>query len=88
MATQNLPQSVMQAGSFSKAVANTPADSDLSTLADAVYVGGAGNLSVILADDSTAVTFVGVPAGTLLRLRVKQIRSTSTTATSIVELRV
>ena len=39
----------------------------------------------LLADDSSAVTIVGVAAGTLLPLACKQVR-TATTATSIVAL--
>lgn len=70
-----------------KAVAVTPSDTDeLATVSRALYVGGAGNLSLILAGDSSAVTFTGVPAGTILPFRVKQVKSTSTTATAIVAL--
>lgn len=75
------------AGPFSKAVAVTPNDStDLAATAEALYVGGTGNAVLILADDSSAVTFVGIAAGSILRLRVKRVQSTSTTATSIVAL--
>lgn len=52
----------------------------------ALWVGGAGNLTVILADDSTEVVITAVPAGTLLPIAVKQV-SLATTATSIVGLR-
>lgn len=64
----------------------TPANSDLANVTRALYVGGAGDLSLILANDSAAVTFVGVPAGTVLPVRAKQVRSTGTTATNIVAL--
>lgn len=74
-------------GSASRAVAVTPHDTnDLTNISRALWVGAAGNVSVILAEDSTAVTLVGVPAGTLLPLRVKRVRATNTTATSIVAL--
>ena len=53
----------------------------------ALYVGGAGNVAVIMAGDSAAVTFVGVPAGTFLPIQVKKVMSTNTTATSILGLR-
>ena len=67
-------------------VAVTPSDStDLDTLTRAVYVGGAGNL-VAVRHDGTAVTFTGVPAGTVLPIAVRRINSTSTTATAIVAL--
>jgi hypothetical protein len=69
-----------------KAVAVTAADSDLAIPARALYVGGAGNISLILSEDSSAVTFSNVPAGTILPFQVKQVRSTNTTATLIVAL--
>ncbi len=73
------------------ATAITPVDAELGSdkFTRAVYVGGAGNLAVIMAGDegdTSAVVFVGVPAGSLLPIRVSQIRSTGTTATSIVAL--
>ena len=48
----------------------------------AVYVGGAGDLAVTMADGD-AVTFVGVAAGTVLPIVCKIIKATGTTATSI-----
>ena len=51
----------------------------------ALYVGGAGNLSVTMQGGGN-VTFVAVPAGTVLPIRVTHVRSTSTTATSIINL--
>lgn len=71
--------------SASRAVAVTPHDTnDLANVARALWVGGAGNVAVLLSEDSSAVTFVGVAAGTLLPLRAKRVLSTGTTATSIV----
>lgn len=65
----------------------TPSDgADLANFSKGLYVGGAGNVSVIAVDDSAAVTFVGVPAGAVLPIRVKRVRSTGTTATNIVNL--
>lgn len=70
-----------------RAITITPADgSDIANVSRAIWVGGAGNLAVILAGDTSAVTFTGVPAGTLLPLRVKRVMSTNTTATSIVAI--
>jgi len=64
----------------------TPSDStDLTTLARAIYVGGAGNV-VAVQHDGTAVTFTAVPAGTVLPIAIRRINSTSTTATAIVAL--
>ena len=64
----------------------TPSDStDLTTLARAIYVGGAGNVAAVQ-HDGTAVTFTGVPAGTVLPIAVRRINATNTTATAIVAL--
>lgn len=71
------------------AAAVTPNDStDLTVNARGLYVGGAGNLVVLMAgesSDAATVTFVGVAAGTVLPIRVRRV-TTSTTATSIVAL--
>lgn len=65
------------------AVAITPADTDLTTPTRGVWVGGAGDVTGILKGDTVAVTFTGVPAGTLLPFAFKQIKA-STTATLII----
>lgn len=68
------------------AVAVTPDDAtDLTVTSRALYVGGAGNVVVIM-DGGQTVTFTGVPAGTILPIRVSRVKSTSTTATSILSL--
>ena len=51
----------------------------------ALYVGTVGDLVAVMPDSST-VTFVGVPAGTVLPIRVRRINSTSTTAGGFVGL--
>jgi hypothetical protein len=64
----------------------TPSDSaDLANVTRAVYVGGAGDLTVINAAGTT-VTFKAVPVGTLLPIRVGRIKATLTTATNLVAL--
>lgn len=63
----------------------TPADSDLATTARALYVGGAGDVVVYMVGSTTAITFAGVAAGTILPIRVDQVRA-ATTATDIVAL--
>ncbi len=69
----------------SKAFAITPNDSlDLSEITRAIYVGGAGDLTVQMMDGADA-TFVGVSAGTLLPLRARRVKVAST-ATNIVGL--
>jgi len=68
------------------AAAVTPADSDLTVFpCRGIYVGGAGNVAIVTPQGDT-VTFVAVPAGSILPVRAKQIRSTNTTATNIVAL--
>ncbi len=63
----------------------TPNDSTDIPLTKSVYVGGAGNLNVDMANGVT-VLFSGVPAGTVLPIKCKRIRAASTTATLIVAL--
>lgn len=58
---------------------------DLKNTTRGVWVGGAGNLNVDMANGDT-VLFSGIAAGTFLPIQVKRIRSTSTTATLIVAL--
>lgn len=65
------------------AFAITPADSDLPTMARALYVGTGGNLAVTTTQDST-VTFYNVASGTVLPVSVKRVFSTGTTAADIV----
>ena len=52
----------------------------------ALWVGGAGNINVTLISASAAVTFDGVPAGTVLPVRALVVNSASTTATGIIAL--
>ena len=66
------------------AFAVTPADSDLAKPARAVYVGGAGDVAVIMASGDE-VTFSGCLAGTILPIQVIQIKA-ATTATNILAL--
>ena len=51
-----------------------------------IYVGGAGNISLIDAFGNAAVTFVGLPACSVLPVRAKRIRVTGTTATGLILL--
>lgn len=69
-----------------KAVAVTPNnDAVLIDGLRALYVGGAGNVSVVTWRDDT-VTFVNVPEGAIIPIRVKRVRATDTTATNILAL--
>jgi hypothetical protein len=68
------------------AEAVTPSDStDLLIVSRALFVGGAGNIAVVMASGA-AVTFTGVLAGSILPIRVARVKSTSTTATNITSL--
>jgi len=74
------------AATASSAIAVTPSDSTpLSNVTRWMFVGGTGNLTVVMNDGTTA-EFPGVPAGTLLPVRVSQVKATGTTATEIVAL--
>lgn len=64
------------------AVAITPSDAT-AVIFHAVYVGGAGNVAV-RTSRGTTVTFVGVPAGTILPIKCDRVMATNTTATSLV----
>lgn len=68
------------------AFAITPNDgADLAANTRAIWVGAAGNLNVDMVGGET-VLFAGIPAGTLLPIRVARVRSTSTTAASLLGL--
>jgi hypothetical protein len=81
--TQGIP--VGFDGPGTKLLAITPADAtDLTTSKiRALWVGGAGNLSLIALNDTSAVTITGVLAGTILPISVVKVM-TATTATNIV----
>jgi hypothetical protein len=71
---------------FTNAVLVSPNDEeDLEAVTRAVYVGGTGNMKVTMQDSGT-VLFTGIPAGTVLPIRVKRIWSTTTNATAILAL--
>jgi hypothetical protein len=66
------------------AAAITPSDT-VDQFWTGIYVGGAGNVSVVMEDGST-VTFTAPPVGTILPIRVKRVRATLTTATLLIGL--
>ena len=68
------------------AVSVTPSNTvDFDTFSRALYVGGGGDLVAVFEND-VAVTFVGIPAGFILPVRVKRVNATGTTASNIVAL--
>ena len=64
----------------------TPSDATV-VYARGLYVGGAGNIAIVAKDDDAPQTLVGVLAGTVLPIQVKQVYSTGTTATNIIGLK-
>ena len=73
--------------SYGSAQAVTP--SDTATLnCRAVYVGGAGNVTVKTTASATAVTFAAPPVGSILPIMIDggSIMATGTTATLLVAL--
>jgi hypothetical protein len=58
---------------------------ELSYVTRALYVGGAGDVSVTMQDGGDVV-FAAVPAGTTLPIRVKVVKATGTDATDIIAL--
>ena len=61
-----------------------------SKYAKRIYIGGAGNVTLITAGDNsngglgTPVLYEAVPAGTYLNVQVRQVMNTGTSATYIV----
>ena len=77
---------LIQSAPFVKAAAVTPSDSTVLAATRGLYVGGTGAVVVLMADDSSSVTFAAVPVGTVLNVRVTKVLSTGTAATNIVAL--
>jgi hypothetical protein len=73
---------------YASAAAVTPDDgNDLPNgLTRAVYIGGAGDVTVNMASTGTAITFKAVPVGTVLPIRAARVKATGTTATLILAL--
>jgi len=77
----------MQLSGYSKAMAVVLHDTNLIAppfTTKALYVGGAGNLKVTI--NGVALTFTGVPAGTILPIKPSIAWATGSTATLVVAL--
>lgn len=74
---------------YNDAVPITKSDTvDAPWVFDALYVGGAGAVVIVLNDAAeTVVTFAGVPAGLVLRVQGKRVNATNTVPTDFVGLR-
>jgi hypothetical protein len=68
------------------AQAVTPSDSTVLPGTRALYVGGAGNVAVVMSGNGATITFTGVTAGFILPVQVTKVMATNTTATNIVAL--
>lgn len=74
--------------SWDDLVAVTPSDTvALPFRCRGLWVGGAGDVTVLAKDGVTAVAVKNVPAGTQLNGRVSYVKATGTTATFIVAFR-
>jgi hypothetical protein len=69
-----------------KAVAVTKSDATILETTRALYVGGTGDVAVVMADGGNAVTFSAVPAGSILPVQVTKVMSANTSATLILAL--
>lgn len=70
---------------YRHAAAVSPHDTnELSNVTRAIYVGVSGDVSLVTAEGET-VLFKAAPVG-VLRVRAKQVKSTSTTATNMLAL--
>jgi hypothetical protein len=68
------------------AEAVTPSDAtDLDFIARGLYVGGAGDVKLVMVSGAV-VTFKAVPVGTTLNVRFTRVEATGTTATQLVAL--
>jgi len=71
-------------GGYANAAVLTLHDStDFANEVQGIYVGGTGNLTVVMPDDST-VLISAIPVGTFLPIRCKRINTTDSTATLVV----
>lgn len=68
----------------SGAKAITKSDTDTFDHPVAIYVGVTGDVAVMPSNGSAAVTFAAVPAGAMVPCMVVAVKSTGTTASSLV----
>ena len=87
MATEPYPAiaGVPSLGYANTSAVTTSDTTDLSFTTRALWIGGAGNVTLIDANNNTT-TFSAVPVGTVLPVRASRVKATGTTATLIVAL--
>lgn len=76
---------IMPAGHAEAVTTGDTTANNFSREAEGLYVGGAGDVALVL-PSGTAVTFVAVPAGTILPVRCIRVNTTNTDATNMVAL--
>jgi hypothetical protein len=69
---------------YSHADVTTPSDTTEQAGA-AIYVGGAGNVS-LLTEGGDTVTFTAPPVGSIIPMRFTRVRATGTTATLLIRM--
>lgn len=69
-----------------RAAAVTPSDVTVLEVTQGLYVGVGGNVALILAGDTVAVTFKNVAQGAIMPVAATKVMSTNTTATDLVAL--
>jgi hypothetical protein len=67
------------------AVAVVPSDTVLLANPSVIYVGGAGNVSV-LTEQGDTVTFTAVPVGSVIPVRVMRVNAAVTSATLMIAI--
>ena len=75
----------IRTGPAETARAVTPSDTTTIGGCRAIWVGGAGNLTLDFSDGATNIVISAIPAGTLLPIAPLRVKA-ATTATSIVAL--
>lgn len=79
------PGVAVPAGLGVRAVAITPSDTTVyNPPLRAIWVGVAGNLSIMCIGDTTAVTLASVPAGPLSIACISRVMATGTLATTMI----
>lgn len=80
-------QDIYDGGTARDAFAITPSDTvALEETTRGIYVGGDGDVTVVMAGNGQTVTFSSVTAGTILPIRATFVNDTLTTATNLVGL--
>lgn len=72
-------------GTYTRGEAITKSDTVVQNW-EAIYVGVAGNLAIIPAGQTDAITLIGVPAGVIVPIAVSKVMSTNTTTDSMIGL--